>query len=367
MKTKGVVVLLLLVLAACAQQPTTEEPIRIGVIAPLTGVAANLGINSRVAAGLAADEINANGGINGRPIALVIEDGKCNGKEAAAAANKLLTIDGVPVIIGGVCSAETLAFSDVAERMGRVVLSPCSSSPDVTAAGDYIFRDYPSDVLQGAFGAEYLYQEGMRNVAILACLDDYCQGVSDVFAETFAELGGEILARESFEKGAGDVRTQITKIRNAGPEAVFYAGFGEDAIRFIRQKHELGWRDILIYGPEALSDPAIVAETGDAGEGVRFSEVNSPLTGEFRQSMQERLGDIDLTTCAPQAYDAVYIIAEVLQDGATTPEEIRDALYAMPPREGVSGTVEFDENGDLISASYVVKQYRNGKIAELSE
>jgi len=181
-------------------------PIKIGIIGPLTGDAATLGENAVAAAEMAVDEINASGGINDRILELAVEDGQCTGNVANNAANKLINVDGVVAIIGGMCSAESSAITTLSEQAQVPLLSPASSAPSLTDAGDYFFRIYPSDAYQGVFAAEHMKNTlGINKVAVLYTNDDWGVGLQGAFIESFEGLGGEVVAVESFEKTARDL------------------------------------------------------------------------------------------------------------------------------------------------------------------
>jgi branched-chain amino acid transport system substrate-binding protein len=158
----------LLLLAGCngTSNGIAEETIKIGFIGPLTGDTAVVGESALASAQIAIKEINDAGGILGKQVELIIEDGKCRGQDATVAANKLIHIDQVSSIVGGVCSSETIAAAPIAEKAGIVMISPGSSNPSITHAGEYIFRTYPSDSFQGKEAATYLYEKGYRKVAI---------------------------------------------------------------------------------------------------------------------------------------------------------------------------------------------------------
>src|SRR3989338_8967946 len=160
----GVVALaVVIIIVALARTPSggpgsgalPQGSVKIGVVVPLTGNKAAYGIPLRRAAELALEEINMGGGIAGKPLEAVWEDGKCEAKDATAAAQKLINVDGVKIIFGGVCSSETLAMAPLTEAAKVLVVSPSATSPDITAAGDYIFRTAPSDAAAGSVAAEY--------------------------------------------------------------------------------------------------------------------------------------------------------------------------------------------------------------------
>ncbi len=340
-----------------------KEPIKIGFIGPLTGDAANIGQNAKAAVEIAVSEVNAAGGINGRTLEVIYEDGKCNGKDAANAANKLISIDKVPVILGGACSGETSSFTGAAEQSKTSVLSYCSSAPAITQAGDYIFRDYPSDLYQGAFGANYLYTTlGKKKVAILYVKSDWGAGIKDVFSEQFKKLGGMVVAEEGYEQTSRDLRTNLTKIKSANPEAVYFLGYTEASIPGLKQAKELGLKATL-FGGDAWDDSKIWTEAGVAGEGVMYSVVSAPLNEKFKADMKAKVGSDEIALCTPTAYDGVKVLAGVLGKVPTvTGEEIKNELYQTVYTGGVSAAeIRFDANGDPVGANYVVKVVKNGK------
>lgn len=151
-----IIIVLLIVLTGGNGGDRAEGPIKLGFIGPLTGDVASIGEPSLVAAQIAVDEINEEGGINGQPIQLISEDGKCTGVAAANAAQKLVNVDKVIAIIGGLCSGETLAIAPIAEAGKVPTISTCASSPEISTAGDYSFRVYPSDNYQGKFAATHI-------------------------------------------------------------------------------------------------------------------------------------------------------------------------------------------------------------------
>lgn len=341
-----------------------EAKIKIGFIGPLTGDVANLGEGARDGFQLAVDEINANGGINGKTkIETVIEDDKCDPKAATDAANKLVNIDKVSVIIGGLCSGATLAAAPIAEKAKVIVLSYCSSNAQLTTAGDYIFRDYMSDAYQGKVGAEYMYYNlGLRKVATLTSQDAYAIGIRDVFKARFTELGGQVVADEVFEHNANDLRTQITKIKAANPEGVYFPAYTQGYSVGLKQANELGLK-VKIVGSDAADDPAIPKAAGAGAEGFVYTTAKSSTSDAataFAAAYNAKYSK-DPLLCAPQAYDAVKIIAKVGASG-TGSEALKSGLYGTSGYVGASGTIGFDANGDLDNPAVEFKTFKGGVI-----
>ncbi|MBM3257342.1 MAG: hypothetical protein FJY98_03410 [Candidatus Liptonbacteria bacterium] len=345
---------------------TKNEPIKLGFIGPLTGDGAALGQNARAATEIAVAEVNAAGGIKGRPLEVIYEDGKCTGKEASNAANKLINADNVPVILGGLCSGETNSFAAAAEQAKRVVLSFCSSAPSITQAGDYIFRDYPSDLFQGSFAAKYVYETlGKKKVGIVYVKSDWGSGIKQVFSEEFSKLGGKIVAEEGYDQAARDLRTQLTKIKAAKPDLVYFLGYTEGSTVGLKQAAELKL-GVPILGADGWDDPKLFANAGAAAEGVMYTVVSAPLSDAFKAKMKEKTGSEEVLACSPGAYDGVKILAQILASVGTDSTAIKDALYQVNYVGGVSAArVAFDKNGDPVEANYVVKIVKDGKATEV--
>src|SRR3989338_4432265 len=179
-----------LTLVAC-EGGGDSGPIKIGFLGPLTGDAAPYGVDTLNGVKLAVDEINAVGGVKGRMIELIAEDSRCTGADAASAAQKLVNVDKVVAIVGGQCSGETLAAAPIAEAAGVVMISPLSSSPDVTQAGTFIFRDYPSDALKSKAMAAYLNEEGLEKLAMMSENTDFATAFRNALK---VDLGEENIA-----------------------------------------------------------------------------------------------------------------------------------------------------------------------------
>ena len=339
-----------------------KEPIKIGFIGPLTGDAANIGQNAKAAVEIAVGEVNAAGGITGRSLEVVYEDGKCNGKDASSAANKLINVDKVPVILGGACSGETSSFTGVAEQSKTVVLSYCSSAPAITQAGDYIFRDYPSDLYQGAFGANHIFTTlGKKKAAVLYVKSDWGSGIKDVFVDNFKKLGGTIVAEEGYDQTARDLRTSLTKIKAARPEVLYFLGYTEASVPGIKQAQDLGLKAAL-FGGDAWDDSKIWTQVGKAGESAMYSVVSAPLNDQFKASMKAKVGNDEITACTPTAYDGLKLLAGVIGKVGVNGEAIKNELYQTVYTGGVSAAeIKFDQNGDPVGANYVVKVVKDGK------
>lgn len=339
-------------------QPTSTEPIKIGLLYPLTGNAADIGKNDKTAFEIAVKEINEKGGIKGRKIQIIAEDSHgCDAATAVTAMQKLVNIDKV-VAVDSVCSNVTIASHPVAET-GKVIHFGCASSPVIRELGDYMFRIIPSDEFAGKVAAEYAKDKFSANkVAILYCDSDWCIGIKDAFAEKFKSLGGQILIEEQIKMGATDARTEVTKIKNTAPDLVYFPSYPQEGIAAFKQAKELGL-NVPFLGGDAWLDNSIPQSAGNTTENKFFLTPAKNYSKLFEEKMQ---GDIAL--CAPEAYDTMYILANAMEKVGFNPEAIKNELYNLKGYKGESGIIGLDEKGDLIGASYDIKTFKDGKIAD---
>jgi branched-chain amino acid transport system substrate-binding protein len=336
--------------------------VKIGFIGPLTGDLAYIGENMLAAVELARDEINREGGVGGKKIELVVEDGKCDPKEAANAGNKLINIDRVTAIIGGLCSSETLALAPLAEKAAVVLLSAGSTNPGITDAGDYVFRNVPSDAFQGVHAARYVKTRlGKGRVAIIKCLSDWCLGVTEAFRAEFLKIGGVVAAEESFPQDSRDLRSQLVKLKAALPELVYFVSYTEGSIVGLKQMRELGLA-APVFGADAWSDPKIWEGAGKDGEGAMYLEpANKGYPPSFVDAMNAKTGGKEINVYAPRAYDAMRMLAMTMGRAGTRAEAIKNGLYGISGYQGIADTYTFDRNGDIMNAAYAVKAVRAGR------
>jgi branched-chain amino acid transport system substrate-binding protein len=328
------------------------DVIKVGVIIPLSSDAASYGLSVQKGIDLAKDELKLNN------FEIIYEDSKCDGKESVNAINKLISVDKVQVVIGELCSGATLAVAPIAEQNEVILISPASTSPEITKAGDFIFRTVPSDLLQGKFAAKLVKDRGYNKLAILFSNEDYGLGFSEVLNDNFE---GVIVANEAFERGTSDLRSQLTKIKNSGADSIFIISNSPDsAVSALRQIKQLGIK-AQIFGSEGLRSEDIIKGAGSSAEGLILTSVN---TGNFnffkkyRSVYGESPGPF-----SPQGYDALQSISLAINNGAKNSKQIKDELYKMN-FNGASGKIDFDRNGD-VEGNYEVYFVKAGIFAPI--
>lgn len=341
-----------------------EKEINIGVITPLSGGSAKYGEDIKRGYNLAVDEINEKGGINGRKLTLIYEDSEGQPQKAVAAAQKLINRDKVIAILGALWSSPTLAVAPICEKNKVVLLSSGSSSPEITNAGDYIFRNELSDRYGAKQTAKLFFNLGFKKIAILYINNDFGVGQKDVTVQVFTALGGQITIIEAFAQDASDFRTQLSKIKNTKTEALFIVGYKE-MILILKQIRELGIKT-QILSVALFEDSEIIEKAGDVAEGTIYTfygtfnpkseEVNvKQFMKKFQQKYQTEPGYY-----APIGYDAIKILAQAIETGEFSSEGIKNALYKIKDFPGISGLTSFDKNGD-VTKPVILKTVKNGK------
>jgi branched-chain amino acid transport system substrate-binding protein len=342
------------------------EPVKIGFFMSLTGRDASFGEAASRGARLAIDDLNAAGGILGRPVELVVEDNRSLPGESATAVKKLLGRDKVVALVGECASSRTLEAAPLAQAAGVPLVTPASTNPRVTAVGDCVFRVCFADPFQGAVLATYAWKNlGLRRAALLVdSTASYSVGLADVFAKTFTGLGGEIVASQKYAGGDKDFRAQLTAIRATRAEAIFLPGYYVEAGLAARQARELGLTATLLGG-DGFEAPQLLEIGGEALEGAVYSthysaESADPTSRRFVAAYTARHGSAPVGLAA-LTYDAVGLIADAAgRAGSVERVALKNALAATRDFAGVTGRTGFDENRDAQKAAAMIA-VRGGK------
>ncbi len=374
MKTIIAILVALLFLSACAvdevQTTKTPEKIVFGGIAPLSGDCAEYGTAAYDGIMIALEEINAKGGINGKQVEIIFEDDKCNAKDTTTAVQKLITVDGVKVIFGGASSSETIAAAPIADPAKVILISPMSSSPDITNSGDFVFRTVPSDSYAAKIAGDFAFKR-WKKVAVISELKDYSQGQRNVFKDNFVELGGEIVADEVYGPDDTDFRTQILKIKTGNPDViVVYPQSDVKGLAVVKQLRESGLNQQLL-GSEILIAKSTVEKAPDLLEGFigvepGIGDVTPKAAALFAKYKEKKGKEPPLAPYMASAYDDVYLISDAISAVGLDTEKIRDWLYNVKDYDGAIGKINFDKNGDPL-LKFVTKQVKDGKAVEVSK
>lgn len=352
---------------ACQPGGGGGDKVRIGVFMSLTGDTANFGISSTNGIKMAADEVNAAGGINGKQIELLVQDDRSDASEAATIVTKFVTQDQVHAILGEVASSRSIAAAPIAQNAKIPMLTPSSTNPEVTKKGDFIFRSCFIDPVQGAaiaqFGAKTL--NAKRGALMVDRKNDYSTGLEKVIKEVFTRLGGQIAVTQSYQAGDQDFNAQITSIKGANPDIIFVPGYYGDVGLFAKQARDKGIT-VPLVGGDGWDSPSLYQIGGAALNGCYFSNHYSPddadpIVQKFVNDYKSRYGSVP-DALAATAYDAARIMFDAIKranslDGAA----IREALAATKEFPGVTGKVTFNENRDAVKPIVMIKIQEGGK------
>ncbi|MCK4670173.1 MAG: ABC transporter substrate-binding protein [Nanoarchaeota archaeon] len=344
MKKLIAIIMVILFLVTGCGQTLESDSIEIGWISALTGPVAPYGEPALRSAMLEVNRINAEGGINGKPIELIVEDGECNSKTATLAMQKLVHHDKVEVVLGGHCTPETLAAAPIANENKVILFASITTSPAVTDAGDYVFRNSPLN-MEGQIIAEHMNKQGFKKIAIINEQTDYAIAIPVQFKEYF---DGEVVAHEQFSPDERDFRTILTKIKAAKPEVLFIITQGIDpAEALVIQYKELGF-EIPIYGNSAFETPEILSHN-EIVEGMIFAtpKLDQKRLEEFNERYEERYGiEAPAIAYMLESAAAVGIIAEAIEEVGYDADAIKEYLYDFNDKETLAGKITIDQNGD---------------------
>ncbi len=361
---------LLLVLSACR---SSEAPIRVGLAGPFSDA---VGGPMLRAAQLAVEEINAGGGIAGRPVELVARDDSGDPDSAVAVAAALAAED-VVAVVGHVYSGTTLAAAPVygAAAVPIPVITPSSTSPEISTAGAHVFRLCPNDLEHGSALATWIRRGlGLSRGAVLYLNDPYGRGVRQSVVSRFTALGGTILRADPYLGDAPDVGPYLDRLAaGAGAEFLVVAGNRAEAEAILEQARQRGL-DVPVFGGDGLEG---IEAAGAMAEGVTVTSaylptLDTPQNQRFVRSYRERYPNAAAPNQpAAAAYDAIYLLRDVIAAAGPDRRAIQAALTtlgdALPPFQGVTGIIAFDGQGDLARMPVQIAVVRNGAVVQVDQ
>lgn len=352
MRTLLVTLAVLLTAGSASAQPK-GEPIKIGLLTPMTGNLARWGGFAQNGAGLAADELNAAGGVLGRPVQVVPADSQCQPALGVSALRRLITADRVAVVIGDICSSVTLAAMPVVAESKVILLNAASSHPDITykagvGGNVWTFRNYPTDELRTQIVTEYVARQGAKRYSILNVDNDFGRGAGALSKQHIERLGGTLLSEDYFKSGETDFSSVLTKVKALKPDVLLVYGLPDSVPPLTAQMKAQGLK-VRLAGVAEFTTPDIIKRSqADVLEGAVEGMFWAPILGgdanrAFVEAYRKKTGD------APQVHafshwESVKVLARAIeQAGTTDPVKVRDAL-AKIEYSGLMGKVRFDDH-----------------------
>lgn len=344
------------------------EPIKVAILAPLSGQVPTFGASTRDGALLAIEEWNAKGGVLGRPIEPIVEDSQCSADPAVNAANKVIDQDGVKFIIGEVCSGASIPVSEITEAQGVVQISPTSTNPQVTLNQDgstkqYVFRACFIDPFQGTVGAQFALNNLGAQTAFLIYDqgNDYPRGLAEYFEAAFTAGGGTIVGKETYTAQDTDFSAILALVAEANPDVIYLPDYYNIVNLVTAQARDRGITAPFIGGDGWDSADLDRA----ASEGGYYTNHYSPddpreIVVSWVENYQAKYGAVP-DALATLAYDAANLLLAAIESAGTDdPAAVADALEALE-YEAVSGTITYDEQHNPIKAAAVL-QVKDGEI-----
>lgn len=353
------------------------EPIKVGAMFVLSGANAVLGDDMVFGIRVAVED--RDGELLGRDIELVIQDSLCSPEGGAQAAQALTSDPDIIGIIGPACSGAVDGAAQIITESGLTHISgsataPALTFPDRDARFDGFLRTAWSDAIQGAVIAEFVANElGVTRAATIHDGSIYAESLTEVFAEEFEALGGEITLATAVNEGQTDMNAVLTNVAESEPELIYMPVFTDEGGFLVDQHADIsGLEDVILFGSDGLFSLDFVEAAGPAVEGMYLSAPNFDLLADRYDAMLEGYLDLagvdsPLQSFHAHVYDAINILLDAVEQVAVENEdgslsidlgELRSAIYATQDFPGVTGTLSCSEDGDCGAA--IIGVYRVG-------
>ena len=353
------------------------DTIKLGVAGPHSGDLASYGIPTVKAAELVVKEINAKGGVMGKPVELVVEDDVCKPEVATNTATKLVG-EGVKVVLGHICSGATKAALGIYMGSKVVVMSPSATNPALTQSGDYpnFYRTIASDDAQARLEVDFALDIlRVKKIAVLHDKGDYGKGLAE-FAKSFleAEPEAEVVLYEGVTPGAVSYAAVVQKIKRSGAEAVIFGGYHPEASKIVMEMRKKKMKTIFI-SDDGVKDDTFIKVAGVYAEGVYATgpkDVSSnPMAVAANEAHKAAYGE-DPGAFFLNAYSAALALLNAIEkagaEGINKGEMDYNAITTALKTEYVDtplGKIRFDKNGDATGVGFSMYRVKNGAYYEV--
>lgn len=332
--------------------------IKIGLMCPLTGKWASEGQDMKNIVSLLVEQANANGGINGNGIELVVEDDAGDPRTAALAAQKLASA-GVVAVIGTYGSAVTEATQNILDEAEIVQIGTGSTSVRLTEKGlPLFFRTCPRDDAQGQSAAKAIAAGKYKAVAILHDNSSYAKGLAEETGAALDKLDVPVIFFDALTPGERDYTAILTRLKSSNPDLIFYTGYYPETGMLLRQKKEMNL-DAPMMGGDASNHQDLVKIAGtEAANGYFFispplpQDLDSPEASAFLKAYKDKFNAEPVSIWAVMAGDAFKAIVAALESGASNSEEIGKFLKGLKEMPALTGPLGFNEKGDRAGEFY---------------
>ena len=327
------------------------DSVKIGFNVPLTGFAAADGNSARVGAELAVEQVNAAGGIKGNMLELVIYDDQASPKESAPLAVKLITQDHVVAGISGSYSGATRAAATIYQENATPYISAYAVHPDITRAGDYVFRTSFMGEVQGRAGAKLMGDlMGLKRVAMITLNNDFGNSLANGFKEKSADFGIEIINEYEYSIKDREFGPIVTKVKSDNPDGIYASGYFFTAGPLVRQLRAAGI-SVPIIGQEGYDSQKFIEIAGPDAEGVIITtsldrDSSEPVAQNFIKGFEAK-AEYPTDMVAASAHTAVLVLADALGRASDdSSAALRDAI-ASANVDASTGRIAFNALGEV--------------------
>ncbi len=350
------------------------QTVKIGMGAPMTGDNAQFGIDISQGAKIAVAD---GGDVQGAKLELVAQDDGGTPEGGAAVANKLASDPTVVAVAGHIFSGATDAAIPVYDKVGIPMMSPSATNPKLTEKGSKVFnRVVFTDAAQGKFAAEYLYNIlKFKKIAIMHDGQSYGQGLAEVVAARFKELGGEIVATQAITPGETDYSAPLSAVADKKPQALYYGGYVQEAVVLANQLEQAGLKGVVFFGCDGTYGEDFIKRTGKNGEGsyaVSLTPPESDARTKFDTAYKTQFGAAagSLSPYTWNAYDSTAALISVIKAVAIKGSDgtvyiprgaLVDAVRGLKDFKGLTGTLSCDAKGECNSTGPTFYMVKDGK------
>jgi branched-chain amino acid transport system substrate-binding protein len=338
-------------IAMLAATPALAETVKIGFNVPLTGFAAADGKSALTGAELAVEQANAEGGINGKQIELIVYDDQASPKEAVPIATKLIEKDGVKVAVSGSYSGSTRAAAGIFQEAGIPYIAAYAVHPDITRAGNFVFRTSFVGEVQGRAGAKLIGEDmGKKRVVLITLKNDFGKSLANGFREAAGKFGIEIVNEYEYSIKDRQFGPIVSKVKADAPDAIYASGYFFTAGPLVSQLRS-GGVDVPVIGQEGYDSQKFIEIAGKAAEGIIITtsldrDSDAPETKGFIAAFEKKAG-YKADMVAASGHTAVkVVIAAMRKAGTEDPKAIRTAI-AESLIKASTGTISFNELGEV--------------------
>jgi len=358
----------LLLLALAMACPAVAEPLKLGVLFPMTGPNAPYGQNALRGLKLA---MAARPQVLGRPVEIVVVDNKSDKVEASNAANRLIQYDKVAAIIGPLSSSNSLAAGPVCETAKVPMVSPWATNPLVTQGKKYVFRVCFIDPFQGSVGANFALKNlKAKTAAIMVDVaQDYCVGIAGFFERAFKKQGGQVVIKTMYNTGDQDFSAQLLAIKAKNPDIIYVPAYFTEGALIARQAREMGLKQIMLGG-DASQAAELIKIGGPAVEGLAFTThfdekgVTTPAGKSFVKAYRAKYKEAP-DSCSALAYDAYNALLDAMDRVKTTkPQALVKALEQTKDFQGVTGVMTLVDHNAVKPA--VILHVKDGQFVYMA-